>query len=130
MAKQKQEFSSDRVIEMVPIRLSADETRLIIRAANSKEPLTPNYSEGRYTSLVELGLMVQLPEDMKAKKLRLDSGWKAVFSATQKRDRDAVRQALRVIEDNNKSKYAFALTALGKEVARGISVRLASQFNR
>ncbi len=112
------------VFETSPIRLSADETRLIVKAANNGGKPICDYHRG---GLVEMGILqtnVVKPPDHSAEIAEL---WRAMRNAAKAEDVSEVRRLLGRIEtlkSDKKPKEGYILTSLGKQIARGITVRL------
>lgn len=112
------------VIEHSPVRLTSDETRLMLRMAQSTAPIDPSYN-GR--SILELGLAEEVPMMTEAeKKKRNVEAWNKLRLALTARDLELAKTAVREIEKSSESnsKTGFVLTDLGKQVARGITVRI------
>ena len=108
--------------ESAPVRLSRGETRCIMQCQTT----------GRSTSyecrgLVELGLMVKR-RDKKSEDIgtQLKKQWLRLQSAADRESRSDVNSAIREMDNitrDAKSEH-FVLTDLGKQVARGITVRM------
>jgi hypothetical protein len=121
----KQKIAS--VIETSPVRLTADETRLLLRAAQSPKPITERYNSTA-PALVDIGLFVKVAvETEAARRKRTADAWaKAKLGVTAK-DAGTVNNAMRelaAVDRNDGPEMGYVLTAVGKEVARGISVRI------
>ena len=122
------EKESPKVFETSPIRLSADETRTIVKAANlNGKPICDYHVHG----LVDMGILKRIitpPKDVTAD---VQADWKKIEAAAAKKDADAINRGLSKINELKRPTYAkdsFVLTALGKQVARGITVRLNGQY--
>lgn len=112
------------VIEHSPVRLTSDETRFLLRMAQSTGPIEETYNS---RSLMELGLAEEMPMMTEAeKKKRNVEAWNKLRLALTTRELDLARTAVRQIEKSSESnsKTGFVLTDLGKQVARGITVRI------
>jgi hypothetical protein len=118
---------SDRVFETSSIRLSADETRLIIRVANSHNKPVCDY---RSSGLVEMGILKETespPPDTTSEKAAL---WKAIKAAAAEENSSKIHSNLLKLSELAKPKASkiLTLTPLGKEIARGITVKLNGQY--
>ena len=119
----------EKMIEIPLIRLSADETRAIMRAAISPRPTNDYYG---CRGLVDLGIMrlVEVkPENHVGARREC---WKAIREAATRQDRDAIQSEFSKLrsfdEQKRKNKEGYVLTDLGKQVARGVRVSLSSQW--
>ncbi len=119
--------AQDRVIETSTIRLSADETRLIVRAAANKGKPLCDYRAGE---LVALGLLETVKDIPPDRTEEIAGCWKNIENAVKNRSVSELRRAVDRIERyaNEKKQEGYALTPLGHQVARGITVRLNGQF--
>ena len=133
MAKRVSEAPSlEPVIETSPIRLSVDETKLIMRIAVAGKPLAGDYHSN---SLAELGIFrrVEVTEEKDTARKVADC-WARAREGLKFKDGQKVHQAMHDLErlnsdrDRNDTKYLYDLTDLGKQIARGISVRLNGQY--
>ncbi len=121
--------SEEKAIETAPIRLSADETRAIIRAlAAGGKPIQDYRCDG----LVSLGLMrpavIPPVDESKAE----TTAWHALVVASKLRNMRDVKKAMseleRISSNRARKQNGFVLTPLGSQVARGVSVRMGAQF--
>ena len=120
------------VIEVSPIRLSADETRTLMKGMITGKPLATNsYQNSSARALADLGLMEEIVIETKADQAkRLSELWAKAKNACTLKDVELARKALGDIEKiqlSDKVPVGFVLTALGKEVARGVSVKMAKR---
>lgn len=127
MTKRKQtESSKDSVAFEIPaIRLSVDESRAIFKASQASGPIESYASR----SLVELGIMKAAK--ITSKKADNESAsWAKLKAAVSAADLPMAKRALDSIYTARaeKGRTGYILTELGKQVARGISVRMAAQF--
>ncbi|HXI85332.1 MAG TPA: hypothetical protein VNL17_14720 [Verrucomicrobiae bacterium] len=118
---------TEKVIETSTIRLSADETRTIMRAS-----IKGNCSnDWRCSSLVGMGIMrkVRSTPDESVDKKR-EELWNRISKAVEKRNRTALDSASSELGklDRDKEAYVYVLTDIGKQIARGITVRLNGQY--
>jgi len=122
--------TTEKVIETASIRLTADETRAIMKAAASSHPI----SDYRCCGLVDLGIMAKVeikPQDTTKERAEL---WRKIAKAAPRKDDDAIRDSLRTLSnlDNSerKKETGYVLTPLGKSVARGVRVSLNGQYKQ
>lgn len=120
------------VIETSPVKLTADETRMILRAAQSNKPVKQERWGGSTSvALLELGLLESVPmETQAARSGRVALAWRALKDAVGRRDAAASRKAIgeiELLERDESLDMGLVLTDLGKQVARGITVRIASK---
>lgn len=113
------------LIEVTPIRLSADETRAVCRMHRSKEPIVSNGYYSNYNSLVEMGVA----EEVLIKSVGEESeaqAWKTLKLAVASKDLDLCREFVDKIRKARemKDQKGYILTDFGKEIASGIAVRL------
>ncbi len=119
---------SEPVIETSPIRLTVDETRLILRHATTGKPIHGDYHSN---ALADIGILqrIEVPEE-KDTAQKMAECWKRAKEGFAVKDGAKVHQAMHDLErlssdrDHNDTKYLFTLTDLGKQLARGIGVRL------
>lgn len=113
------------VIETSPVRLTSDETRSLLRAAQSTRPIASGYNTN---SLVELGLMEKVPiETESARKKRIADSWAKLKTSCTVKDLEIASSAVRELSAllrTGEPETGVSLTAIGKEVARGITVRI------
>lgn len=124
--KQKQ----DKVVETAPIRLTADETRSVMKAAAAGGKPIDAY---QCCGLVDLGIMkrVYFPTPDVSKEVL--EQWRACKEACLNKDADKIGKIMHKISEleyKTRKKTGYVLTELGQRVARGVSVRLNSQFTR
>lgn len=123
-------------IETAPIRLTMDETKLLIRAANAGKPIKLDY-QAPGNELADLGVLrrVEVSEE-KDTALKVAECWARAKKALAVKDSETVHQAMRDLErlnsdrDRNNTKYLFELTDLGKQIARGITVRMNGRYRK
>lgn len=115
------------VIEVSPVRLSSDETRSMLRMAQSDKPMKVGWS-GVYKGLIELGLVMETPiETAAARASRLTVAWRQLRLSAIARDLGLAVKAFSDIQQmggSDEPEKGVVLTALGREVARGITVRM------
>jgi len=124
----KNETKNESPIETTPIRLSVEETRWIIRLTVAGKPMPGDY---HCNALAELGILrrTELSEE-KDTALKISECWKRAKAGFILKDEVKVHQAMHDLErlttdrDRHDTKYLFSLTDLGKQIARGINVRL------
>jgi len=120
------------VLETSTIRLSVDETRTIVKHMMAGKPLNGSAYHNR--ELVELGILkrIEVPEE-KDTAQKIAECWKRTKLGLQRKDSGLVHQAMHDLEKLNtdrhreEPRYQYELTAFGRQIARGISVRLSSQ---
>ena len=121
-------------IETSPIRLSVDETRLIMRCATAGKPIPGDYHAN---AMAELGILnrIEISEE-KDTAQKIAAIWKRARRALSAKDGEGLHQSMHDLErltsdrDRNNTKYLFTLSDLGKQIARGINVRLNGQYIR
>jgi hypothetical protein len=115
------------VIETSPVRLTSDETRAVLRCSQSLKPVRHSYSRDM-NSLLELGLVEKVPmETPAARQKRLNSAWASMKVACAAKDSAVAASALKEISEINRTEdpeMGYVLTEIGKQVARGITVRI------
>lgn len=122
--------TNDTVIDAAPIRLTADETRLVWKLMQSNGTPQQAYSG---CSLVELGLAKKVSiapkEDFTAKRAE---AWVKLATAAKVRDKKQVSSALSTIEEcdrnSKREESGYVLTERGKQVARGLTIRWNTQY--
>lgn len=121
-------IQNEKVIEVPTIRLSVDETRAIMRAQQNGKTSIGSYGAA---GLVDLGIMRKIVTNKDTPAKRAEA-WGKVKVAVAKRDYAAASTALEsVLVMNRKDKeFAYELTPLGKQVARGIAVKLSAQYGK
>lgn len=120
------------VIETAPIRLTQDETKLILRITMAGKPIPACYG---CESLSDMGILrrIAIPEEEVTAR-RIADCWKRIRAGLAKKNQEAIHQACHDMErltrdrDRNNPSYVVELTDLGKQVARGITVRLNGQY--
>lgn len=112
------------LFEVPTIRLSADETRLILRIAHSDKPVETYTTYG----LDGLGIVRRITLKNEATQKQLDDAWKAVGEAYTKRSEPLLRNSAFRLQQltSKKARYGYVLTELGKQLARGLSIRLSA----
>lgn len=123
------ETKTEKVIETAPIRLTGDETRVIMKAAtNFPKPI----SDYRCCALVDLGLMKKAVFPKPDSAPVIAECWKKIRVSALKSDRTGINSQLQKISEferaTTKKDEGYTLTPLGREVARGVTVRMNSQF--
>jgi hypothetical protein len=117
------------VIEAGALRLSADETRLIFKALNS--PNSSVLSGWSAQSLAGLGIMKAVPKvaavDVEARSKKL---WSKLRESVARKNLGLVSTAVSELEDLKRDAegHQFILTALGRQIARNVTVKLNSQY--
>lgn len=125
---------TEPVIETSNIRLSVDETKTIMRITVAGKPIPGNYESA---ALADLGILRRIPvSNDKDIALKIAECWSRARKGLSAKDSQEVHQAMHDIErlgndrDRNDTKYLYDLTDLGKQIARGISVRLNGNVKR
>lgn len=117
------------IIETSPIRLSVDETRILMRIMAAGKPVrSDNY---QYSALAELGILARIEvKEEKEHARQIDECWKRAKTALRVKDHEELHQAMHDLEKLNSDRhreqnaYLYELSPLGKQIARGISVRM------
>lgn len=115
-------------IEVSTIRLTAGETRSIMRAASSDVPVH-DYGEG--PGLAAMGIMKRVPVNTEQeKKSKRNECWDRVKKAASREDLKALGNGYDELSrlTRDRDQFAYVLTDLGKQIARGVTVRLNSQY--
>ena len=119
---------NEPIIETSPIRLSVDETKIILRITVAGKPIQGDYHFG---SLADLGILRRIPvSEEKDTARKIAECWDKAKKSLAVKDSQRLHQAMHDIErlsndrDRSDTKYLYDLTDLGKQIARGISVRL------
>jgi hypothetical protein len=128
----KKQTAEPPIIETSPIRLSVDETRILLRVLVAGKPVKGDHYN--YSGLAEMGILerTEIPEEKETAE-KIAECWKEAREGLKMRDVDIVHQAMHTIERLNsdrhreQSSYLYSLSEFGKQVARGISVRLNGQ---
>lgn len=112
-------------LQVSPIRLAADETRLIVKAATRGVPVEGHACSG----LADLGIFIEVPTDDKQHKADLSLAWKELVSAAKAQDLESVQDAARRLgqlerQHTSCERKFYQLTPFGKQVARGVTVRM------
>lgn len=123
-----QNMKHEPLIETTPLRLTADETRLIIRLVTSGKPINGDFHA---KTLAEIGILqaIPVPEETDTR-AKIAECWKRARAGVRLRDLESTHQALHDIErlqsdrDRNDTRYRYILSDLGKQIARGVSIRL------
>jgi hypothetical protein len=134
MSSVKTRKQPEPVIETAPIKLSVEETRAIMRVSVAGKPIPGDYHFG---ALADMGILrrIEVTEEKDTSR-KIAECWKRARMAFVLKDGEAVHQAMHDLEKLNSdrhredTKYLVGLTDLGKQVARGIGVRLDGQYMR
>lgn len=126
MKKENTKTVIDKVIETSTIRLSMDETRTLLRAGMSKNPITAYGAD----YLVGLGMLRQVTIRPDPKPKEVERLWRQALHAVQRRERSSALTQLDKIRQltEPQEKRGYVLTELGKQVSRGITVRMNRQL--
>jgi len=120
--------ATDRAIETSPIKLTADETRAIMKAATASHPI----SDYRCCGLVDLGIMKVVTIEPKDHTTARKVCWKKIRAAVAQEDTWAISHELHTLNEFDrqeaKKEKGHVLTPLGKQVARGVAVKLNGQY--
>ena len=120
----------DRAIQTEPFRLSAQETRAIWALSQSGEKPCQTYGA---SNLVELGLAKQVTSPKKDNSNAIDEAWKGLQIAARDCDFHTLSiwtdKISRLRREEREATKGYVLTPLGKQVARGVAVKLSSQFS-
>jgi len=125
----KQSETSTKVIDTATIRLTADETRAIMKAATNAPKTISDY---RCCGLVDLGIMRLVAVEPPNRDADKKECWNAIKIAAAKHDQSAIQKHLNKLDEfsrleRNKER-GYVLTDLGKQVARGVKVSLNGQY--
>ena len=115
----------DKVLVIPPIRLSVDEARSLLELyVSGNKPPKPY----RADMLVKIGLATETPVKPKATAADEAQAWKALLIAAKAKNLSEVRRLYDSIGNiryrADRKECTYALTALGREVARGITVKM------
>jgi len=123
--KKEQPTGNLPLLEIPQIRLSADETRRIMTLSRLNKPIEMWGSAG--SELMSLGIVRQCAKQ-KISQRQLDLMWGRVMAGVKRRNKTATINAIQAIDKAymQQNKNWYVLTDLGKQLARGISVRLAA----
>lgn len=118
----------EKAIETAPIRLTSDETRALMKlSASDGTPIETFHACG----LVDLGLAAKVETPAVDFKAERKACWERIQKAAQKEDKRSVEREIENLDGyTNKTtfkKVGFTLTPLGKQIARGVTVRLNGQ---
>ena len=115
-----------KAIEPAPIRLTADETRLLIAASMATKPIENYHGD----SLANLGLVKRVPlRDPKEKAVKLKTAWIELAAAARARQFSIVKTKLDEIANiTHYERPGYIITPLGREVVRGITIRLTKEY--
>lgn len=122
----KKNVYDDPAFDLAPVRLSADETRTILRLAQANgKPIHTPYS----MALADLGIVRRVVVKAVDNKKEIEEVWGDIARAVRARAIGRVAVGLEKIRKLSKPQReaGVELTDLGKQLARGISVRIASQ---
>lgn len=124
---------SAAIFEPSPVRLTVEETKIIIRLSAAAAPLGGDSYQftNLANGLVDLGIArrVEITEERDTA-ARIKECWQRARRSFAEKDSAAVHQAMHDIErissdrDRNSVKFKFELTDVGKQLARGIAVKL------
>jgi hypothetical protein len=121
---------NNKAVRTEPFRLSAQETRAIWSLAQSGEKPCHPYGA---SNLVELGFAKQVNSPKKDNSTAIDEAWKGLQIAARDCDLRGVTTCMAKIDrlhrEEKEVSKGYVLTELGKQVARGVAVRLSSQFS-
>jgi len=120
-------------IQTSPIRLTVEETKLVLRASIAGKPIQDKYPN-LGVGLSDMGIFrrIEVSEE-KVTAGKIAECWSRARKGLAIKDLDGVHQAMHDLErlsadrDRNNSTYLYELTALGKNIARGITVRVNGQ---
>lgn len=118
------------VIEAATIRLTADETKALIKAhLAAGKPVSFGYN-GPAVSLIDMGLMQVAKPVGLSREERLNELWDEVNFAVQARGRRRITSAFEKFDrgDSANEIKQYVLTDSGKQIARGITIKLNSQY--
>jgi hypothetical protein len=119
----------NKAIQTEPFRLSAQETRAIWALSQSEKKPCSTYGA---SNLVELGFAKQVNLPKKDNSHTINEVWKDLQKAVDARSLRVVNiyadKISRLLHEENAVIKGYVLTPLGKQVARGIAVKLSSQF--
>ena len=113
------------LIQAAQIRLSADETRTVLRVLRAEgKPVEVWGHQGG--SLIEIGLMRLVPIPSADIEASVQAGWKKLRAAVISKDLAGAGRAFEMIRSAKQraEKRGLILTELGKRVAAGLTVRL------
>lgn len=116
------------MIETSPIRLSVEETRILLRIMAAGKPVPGDY---HYSALAELGILTRIEvKEEREHARKVGDCWKRAKAALRVKDGEDLHQAMHDLERLNsdrhreQSAFLYGLSPLGKQIARGISVRM------
>lgn len=116
------------MIETAPLRLSVDETRILLRIMAAGKPVQGDY---HYAALAELGILTRIEvKEEKAHARQVEECWHRAKDALRVRNSEDLHQAMHDLEKLNSDRhreqnsYVYSLSPLGKQIARGISIRM------
>jgi hypothetical protein len=120
--------------EISPIRLSVEETKIILRISVAAKPIHGDY---QCAVLADFGILrrIEVSEEKDTSR-KIAECWQRARKALGQKDSAEVHQAMHDIDrlssdrDRNDRKYLYDLTDLGKQIARGITIRLNSQVKQ
>jgi len=118
----------EKTLDIPTIRLTADETRAIMKAASATHPI----QDYRCCGLVDLGIMKIVSIDPKDHTLARVKCWNEIRKGAQNKEISRIENALRDLNEfdrqEKKKEKGHILTPLGKQVARGVAVKLNGQY--
>lgn len=118
------------VIETAAIRLTSDETKALIKVhLASGKPVGFSYGNAA-VSLVDLGLFEVAKVAGKTRVERTNELWQTISEAAVSRNRPQIETAFRKFDQNRATDEIkqYVLTDAGKQVARGITIKLNAQY--
>lgn len=118
----------EKVVETMPVRLTGDETRALMKLSAANGVPTDTYHA---CGLVDLGIAAKVESPAKDYKSEKAACWDSIREAAKNEHSGRLRGALERLdslsEQSIPKKIGFILTPLGKQIARGVTVRLNSQ---
>ncbi len=120
--------TKQELIEVAPVKLTVEESRTLMRCAVAGKPVKGDY---RCAALVDLGILreVKILDD-KEHPQKVAECWKRARAALNVKDSESLHQAMHDLErlntdrDRNQTTSLYELTTVGKQLTRGISVRM------
>jgi hypothetical protein len=130
---EEQQSESGLMIDTTPIRLSAEETRVILRCAVAGKPIRD--TNHNFMVLEQLGILrrIEISEEEETD-AKIVECWERASKGMWGKDSDTVHQAMHDLErlamdrDRNERQYLYELSETGQQLAQNITVRMHSQF--
>lgn len=130
MSPKKTEQHQQPGIEASAIRLSPEETRIVIRVAVAGKPVEGSY---QHAALAELGILkrIEVTEEKDTAR-KIAECWVRARQALTLKDSERVHQAMHDLEKlstdrhREETRYRYELTDLGRQISRGVNI----QFGR